>query len=351
MLRVHSDAKSDLASIDIANKVWLRVLRLVGKTTPSKYELVVDGVRKSGYVHRIETRVGTKSVRFTLILRSKSSKQMASYYGKSGIDIIELNCLPKSGVTTDTILRSLTDTVRGYFVHEFVHYLDARKFKSKKRYEKHVHDIEKQAKRQLVSDKQYFNFDLERNTHYSEIVDELRRKLLNVKFAKRVDSFPKFLAEAKKLQKDFFKNLSDSNKKRVMARLYAMYQLLKGNEVSKQAKALIAVDGYRDNLKYRTSQIHRNTESQFPGANNMSKQVEEYLAIGGVVVAAEEATAAGRLTSLEALIEDLDDARDAKYAKGYYAWVKGGRKGSFPKGKGDRYQSWKRIRSVVNSLL
>ncbi len=79
--------------------------------------------------------------------------------------------------------------------------------------------------------------------------------------------------------------------------------------------------------------------------------VKEYIAVGGVVV-----KAAGSITSLEGLIEELGEARDAKYAKQYYAWVKGGRKGNPPAGqpnkKGSkRHNRWKFIRSVVNSLI
>lgn len=243
-LRVTADAKSDVEAIEFSNKVWSRVLRAVKHIAPRRYELVVDGVKKSGYVYMISTRVGSKLVRFTLILRAKSSKQIAAYFGKSGVDIIELNCLPKSSITTTSILRSLSESVRIHFVHEFQHYLDARKFKSKKRYEKHVRDIEKQSKRGGVSDAQYFNFDLERNTHYAEIVHELRLKMSDPKFSKRIVSFQKFIMEAKKLQKDFFANLTHDNRKRILARLYGVYQLMKGNDMSKQSKAFISVGGY-----------------------------------------------------------------------------------------------------------
>ena len=241
---VLSDAQSDLTAIDTANKVWLRVQSLVKRSKLNRCELVVDGVRKSGYVYLVSTRVKSRLFRFTLILRSKSSKQMAAYFGKSGVDIIELNCLPKSRVTTDVVLRSMNDMVRGFFVHEFTHYLDAKKFKSKKRYERHVRDIEKQAKRGAVSDLRYFNFDLERNTHYAEIVNALRLKMLTPGFSKRMTTFNKFVAEAKKLQKDFFHNLTDSNKRRVLSRLYGMYQLLKGNQLSNNSSQMIATGGY-----------------------------------------------------------------------------------------------------------
>lgn len=248
MTFVVSDAASDLASNEFASVVWERVLRFVRKSKLRKYELVVDGVRKSGYVYIINTRVGTKLVRFTLLLRSKSSKQMAAYFGKRNLDVIELNCLPKSNITNETILKSLSVVVRTHFIHEFMHYIDAKKFKSKKRYEEHVREIEKQAKRGDVSDRQYFNLDLERNTHYAEIVHELRLKMSNSKFAKRMDTFAKFLTVAKRLQKDFFNHLDDKNKKRVIARLYGMYVLLNGStdmqKTSNRTKSYISTGGY-----------------------------------------------------------------------------------------------------------
>jgi len=248
MTFVVSDAASDLASNEFALKVWDRVLRYVRKSKLLKYELVIDGIRKSGFVYIINMRVGTKTVRFTLLLRAKSSKQMAAYFGKRRLDVIELNCLPKSNITTETILKSLNATVRTHFIHEFMHYIDARKFGSKKRYEEHTRDIEKRAKRGGVSDNQYFNFDLERNTHYAEIVHELRLKMHDPKFAKRVDTFTKFLANAKRLQRDFFANLSTKNMKRVISRLYGMYVLLKGNttvqKTSSHTKSYISIGGY-----------------------------------------------------------------------------------------------------------
>ncbi len=240
-MRVQADAKADLESLKIAKLVWESVLRKVRKQVPSKYELVTDNVLKTGYIYRISTRT-PKLVKFTLILRARSTKQFAAYYGKRGVDIIELNVLPKSKISKEVILKKLetTDT-KNSFVHEFIHYLDTRKFKSKKHYEQHVREIEYQAKRGNVDDKQYFNFDLERNTHYVEIINQMTEKIAKPAFRKRVADFKAFMKAAKKLQPDFFKNLDAKNLRRITSRLYGVYILWKETKVL--AKDYIAIGG------------------------------------------------------------------------------------------------------------
>ena len=75
---------------------------------------------------------------------------------------------------------------------------------------------------------------------------------------------------------------------------------------------------------------------------------KEYIAVGGLVIEAEEATA--KITGLEGLLGTLSTEEDKDYATRYHKWAKGGRKGSAPKAKGGSPLTWKYIRRVVSGI-
>ncbi len=74
----------------------------------------------------------------------------------------------------------------------------------------------------------------------------------------------------------------------------------------------------------------------------------EYIAIGGLVVEAEETTA--KITGLEGLLGTLESEDSKDYARRYHKWAKGGRKGKAPKAKGGSPLEWKYIRRVVSGI-
>lgn len=251
MNTVVAEIQGDLKLWGLAQKVLDKIEDLV-RNQFDNFEFGYKDISPSGntdtqecWIQEVKLTVGSIKFNFDLALAKSNTHSYAMHVvHPKGRDTISLFILKKVSTTLpnkNSVLKFLQDgsAYRRRILHELVHYIVAKRFKSKKSYIDYSNKTSFNSKlaRRKGGYADYYNEPTELNTHYFEILhDAILEKLSKRKAVFK--TFERFLKFADAVHdKAFLSELTEANLKRLKKRLYQLWSTLKG---SKNMSALVS---------------------------------------------------------------------------------------------------------------